>query len=129
MYKANIYKLIHIFLCISLIYPSSFGYSSATINTYPESAYITVNGADKGLSPIMLQVQNGLHAKKNVVCAEKEGYKKKCITLDQKVSTTGALAACFGCFCSLFFLPGIGLILFATEHKSSYTIRLSPIDE
>ena len=115
------FKYFIIILFLSFSYSQSFGYSNTTITTLQDPAQIFVNGIYVGDSPITIQVQDGLHAKANNVCAEKDGFNRTCITLDQEWNY--AIAGLAGC-CSLFFLPAAGAVLFAVKHKPTYVFSL-----
>ena len=116
------FTLIILFLTFpSLVIGQSFGYKMVTIKTVPSGAELFLNGQSLGESPATVRVQDGLLAPKYMVRAELEGYQNTLFHLDQHWKLEIAMA---GTCCGLLFLPAFGLLIFATEHESVYTVYL-----
>ena len=113
-------------LLISLIIPSSlvgqgFGHKMITIQTEPSGAELFLNNNSIGGSPATVRVQDGMLAPKYMVRAELEGYQNTLFHLDQHWKLEIAMASTC---CGLLFVPAFGLLIFATEHESAYTVYL-----
>ena len=118
-------KWLSIFI-IPLVIPSlmigqSFGYKMITIQTEPSGAELFLNNNSIGGSPATVRVQDGMLAPKYMVRAELEGYQNTLFHLDQHWKLEIAMASTC---CGLLFVPAFGLLIFATEHESAYTVYL-----
>ena len=99
----------------------SFGYKMITIQTEPSGAELFLNGNSIGGSPATVRVQDGMLAPKYMVRAELAGYQNTLFQLDQHWKLEIAMASTC---CGLLFTPAFGLLIYATEHESVYTVNL-----
>jgi len=107
-------------------YGQSFGYKMTTITTVPDSADLFLSGKSIGKSPRTFRVQDGLLAPKYIIRAEYQGYKTQLFPLKQEIKIPLASA---GICCGLFFMPGLGLLIYSTEHSENYLIVLIEKDD
>ena len=110
-----------IFILPAMVTGQGFGYKMITIQTEPSGAELFLNNNSIGGSPATVRVQDGMLAPKYMVRAELEGYQNTLFHLDQHWKLEIAMASTC---CGLLFLPAFGLLIFATEHESAYTVYL-----
>ena len=119
--KIKLSFLILLMILPSFVLSQGFGHKMITIHTEPSGAELFLNGNPIGESPATVRVQDGMLAPKYMVRAELEGYQNTLFHLDQHWKLEIAMA---GTCCGLLFAPAFGLLIFATEHKSVYTVYL-----
>ena len=119
--KNRLSLFILVMIIPSFVLSQGFGYQMITIQTEPSGAELFLNGNSIGGSPATVRVQDGMLAPKYMVRAELEGYQNTLFHLDQHWKLEIAMASTC---CGLLFLPAFGMLIFATEHESVYTVYL-----